>query len=224
MNVPLDEFARAVERVPHMIAPLAIATSSPQRLVVTAAEVQEEGAGDDPPGSVPIADESIYRREKRSASKEKLSAVRAPTPKSVRAAPPPSSTPRAGPTIVPRPPALPRAEQQAAEQAAAADAMRSVVARVPLARIQVPRPSTPVVRPSAKAPPMLKRASKPPGKPGSLKPPPLSTRAGPASKSAPSRAPSVKPPKSVAPPRSKRAGRSEPPDGESLDTGWDEDT
>lgn len=48
MGVPLDEFARAVERVPHMVAPLVISSATNRRLVLTAS-TEEEEAGDSPP-------------------------------------------------------------------------------------------------------------------------------------------------------------------------------
>src|ERR1700729_1563272 len=60
MGVPLEEFARAVERVPHMIAPLAISSSTNGRLVLSAAgdeEAEEEAASAAP---VSIDDDSLY--------------------------------------------------------------------------------------------------------------------------------------------------------------------
>jgi hypothetical protein len=74
MNVPLDEFARAVERVPHMVAPLAIGAATSRRLILTAAEdeEQEEAA---PPPAVSIGDDSLYVRR---SSKDKIAAVKDP--------------------------------------------------------------------------------------------------------------------------------------------------
>jgi len=238
MAVPLEEFARAVERVPHMIEPLSIATSSASRLVLTATEgeEEEESENDSPSANVPIADESMYAGEKRTASKDKMAAVSVPkviasrSGKTLRPAPPQPSAPRAAPVVVPRAPALPRAEQKAAEQAAASEPKRSIVARVPLARIQVPRSSAGGSRPpppkaasAPKAPPAPKRPSKPPAKRASMKPPP-SSRGGRPSKMPPPKAPSIRPPRSV-PPKSKRGHAvSEPPDEESIDTGWDDES
>ena len=260
MAVPLEEFARAVERVPHMIEPLSIATSSASRLVLTATEgeEEEESENDSPSANVPIADESMYAGEKRTASKDKMAAVRVSSSSNMRAvrkaskpemaavsvpkviasrsgktlrpAPPQPSAPRAAPVVVPRAPALPRAEQKAAEQAAASEPKRSIVARVPLARIQVPRSSAGGSRPpppkaasAPKAPPAPKRPSKPPAKRASMKPPP-SSRGGRPSKMPPPKAPSIRPPRSV-PPKSKRGHAvSEPPDEESIDTGWDDES
>jgi len=238
MAVPLEEFARAVERVPHMIEPLSIATSSASRLVLTATEgeEEEESENDSPSANVPIADESMYAGEKRKASKPEMAAVSVPkviasrSGKTLRPAPPQPSAPRAAPVVVPRAPALPRAEQKAAEQAAASEPKRSIVARVPLARIQVPRSSAGGSRPpppkaasAPKAPPAPKRPSKPPAKRASMKPPP-SSRGGRPSKMPPPKAPSIRPPRSV-PPKSKRGHAvSEPPDEESIDTGWDDES
>ncbi len=266
MSVPLEEFARAVERVPHMIEPLSIATSSEKRLVLTATEGEEEEEESDdasPSENVAIADESMYTGERRTASKDKMAAVRtasssklsavkkpskpdirelaaaasvpkviaARSGKTLRPAAPQPNTPRSAPVVVPRAPALPRAEQRAAEQAASSEPKRAAIARVPLNRIQVPRSAVGGSRPPAarapsppKAPPAPKRPSKPPpSKRASIKPPPVSSKGRP-SKIPPPRAPSVRPPRSVAP-KSKRAGAvSEPPDEESIDTGWDDES
>lgn len=70
MNAPLEEFARAVERVPHMVAPLTIATTGARRLVLTASVDEEE---EEATPSVAIDDDSLYTRK---ASKEKPSAVK----------------------------------------------------------------------------------------------------------------------------------------------------
>jgi hypothetical protein len=59
MNVPLEEFARAVERVPHMIEPLAIQNKSGRRLVLTADGGEDEVKVSTPP-SVSIGDDSLY--------------------------------------------------------------------------------------------------------------------------------------------------------------------
>ncbi len=69
MGVPLDEFARAVERVPHMVAPLVISSATNRRLVLTAS-TEEEEAGDSPAApAVSISDESLYAGARRRASK-----------------------------------------------------------------------------------------------------------------------------------------------------------
>jgi hypothetical protein len=269
MNVPLEEFARAVERVPHMIEPLSIGASSEKRLVLTASEEREEEESEDDSssGNVAIADESMYAAEKRTASKDKMPAVHASSAPKMRAAKKPSkpemaemaaaalvpkviasrsgktlrpeapkpSAPRGAPIVVPRAPALPRAEQRAVDHAAS-EPKRSVVARVPLHRIQVPRsaasgsrpPPPRAPNPPKAPPPTPKHPSKPPAKRASMKPPP-SSRGGRASKIPPPRAPSGRPPRSVAPkgaaPKSKRGtSMSEPPDEESIDTGWDDES
>jgi hypothetical protein len=58
MNVPLSEFVRAVERVPHMIAPLVTKAVSPRRVVFSASgEVRATTA---PPPNVEIGASSLY--------------------------------------------------------------------------------------------------------------------------------------------------------------------
>jgi hypothetical protein len=57
VNVPVVEFARAVERVPRMIAPLNVRSKSERRLVlVTALDYQGRSR---PPPPVPIAEEHL---------------------------------------------------------------------------------------------------------------------------------------------------------------------
>ena len=58
MNVPLTEFTRAVERVPHMIEPLATKTASPRRVVFSAS--QEVRKTTVPPPPVEIGKSSLY--------------------------------------------------------------------------------------------------------------------------------------------------------------------
>ncbi|HEY2516916.1 MAG TPA: hypothetical protein VGI39_38860, partial [Polyangiaceae bacterium] len=87
MNVPLDEFARAVERVPHMVAPLAIATKSPRRLVLSAASMADEDAEGEDAG-VSIGDDSLYGAPGRRVSRDKPGPVEG-TPE-VRVPPPPA--------------------------------------------------------------------------------------------------------------------------------------
>ncbi len=265
MSVPLEEFARAVERVPHMVAPLAIASSTGRRLVLTAAseEEEEEGAA----GAVSIDDESLYVRR---GSKDKLAAVEDPSPhphsqargsgsgkagpairkageaaaagtgsapkiapKTMRpAAPAPEEPAKAArPQAVPKAPALPRTEEHTPIPPPPAPA-RSVVAKVPLARIQVPRSAAVVEKRSSKHP---KRLSLKPPK-GASAPPERRSKAPP-KRSVPPKASvppkrSIPPKASVAPKAAKKSiapkGRSrapsfsEPPDQEGIDSGWDD--
>jgi hypothetical protein len=249
MSVPLEEFARAVERVPHMIAPLSIVATSGTRLVLTASdeEVEDASSDEESSGAVPIADESMYTAEKRTSSRDKMQAVRGTSPKmgagrkssrpqmaatkpgtvpppepkviasrsgkTLRPGAPPPAVPRGAPLVVPKAPSPPRGERAAA---AASEPKRAVVARVPLNRIQVPRGSTGA--PTPKSPPAPRRSSNPAGKRVSVKPAPLPSKGTRASKSPPPREPSVRPPK----PKRGHA-TSEPPDEESIDTGWDDD-
>jgi hypothetical protein len=265
MSVPLEEFARAVERVPHMVAPLTLSGVTSRRMVLTAIAEEEDEEEVVAPASVAIDTKSLYGdAPRRRSSKDKLAAVKAPgtqlhprTPsspkhaavrkaskpnlgavkaKSVRppaAAAEPASVPRQAaapgsvgriaavapmpatsvPKIVraplPRPPALPRTDEHTPTPGPSPLlAARSAIAKVPLARIQVPRnqeKAAPDSRPS-KHP---KRASvKPPGK-GQSKPPERR------SKSPPPRGTATAKPRG-------RSGGSEMPDAEAIDTGWDE--
>ena len=58
MNVPMSEFVRAVERVPHMIAPLITKTVSPRRVVFSASEEVRHTTV--PPPRVEIGESSLY--------------------------------------------------------------------------------------------------------------------------------------------------------------------
>jgi hypothetical protein len=58
MNVPLSEFVRAVERVPHMIAPLLTKAVSPRRVVFSASEEVRKTTV--PPPRVEIGEASLY--------------------------------------------------------------------------------------------------------------------------------------------------------------------
>ncbi len=58
MNVPLTEFTRAVERVPHMIAPLTTKAKSARRVIFTATE--ETRRTSMPPPMVEIGEDSLF--------------------------------------------------------------------------------------------------------------------------------------------------------------------
>jgi hypothetical protein len=58
LNVPLTEFVRAVERVPHMISPLVTKTVSARRIVFTAGEDARRSTA--PPPPVEIGESSLY--------------------------------------------------------------------------------------------------------------------------------------------------------------------
>jgi len=100
LNVPLVEFTRAVERVPHMIEPLTTKVASPRRVVFTAS--QDVRKSTIPPPPVEIGKSSLYDGPIGS---------RPPgAPGSMPAIPaaPPVPTPAAGrPAGPPKPPPLP---------------------------------------------------------------------------------------------------------------------
>ncbi len=106
MSVPLEEFARAVERVPHMVAPLAIASATGRRLVLTATSDEEEEEGT-PSAAVSIGDDSLYMKR---GSKEKLAEAAAKALNPAESEPPPPAPVMATPRVVRksiRPAALP---------------------------------------------------------------------------------------------------------------------
>jgi hypothetical protein len=57
-RAPLSEFAKAIERVPHMIAPLAIRTKSPRRVSLSASEALRRTTA--PPPPIEISSESLF--------------------------------------------------------------------------------------------------------------------------------------------------------------------
>jgi hypothetical protein len=58
--VPFEEFTRAIERVPHMIAPLRIGPKTPRRLGLLASAVARRTSH--PPPPIEIAPESLFLR------------------------------------------------------------------------------------------------------------------------------------------------------------------
>jgi hypothetical protein len=258
MNVPLEELARAVERVPHMVAPLGVSASTSRRLVLTAASDEDEVAPAAP--AVAIDDDSLYGEDvvRRKPSRDKMAAVKpgpaapasshtassskqpavrkiskpnmeAPKRHSVKSVRPPQPAPGAKPTpptrpaaapriaspanppakvtrpSLPRPPALPRTDDHTPAPGPSPLAARSVVAKVPLTRIQVPRAAAEPASDSSQSRP--KRTS--------VKPPKAQTK--------PPERRSKTPPARTAVPKSTRGSRaSEAPDAGAIDTGWDE--
>jgi hypothetical protein len=214
MNVPLDEFARAVERVPHMVAPLKLATATSRRLVLTAA--QEDDAEEEaiPREAVSIADESLYvERSPRASSRPKSIPARrgktlepaprtAGLPVAAMSTRPDPMSPNGGVRLasvaVPKAPALPRTEENSPL------GTKAIVARVPLTRIQVPRGSRP---PAMESSTSHARPSKHP-KRASLKPAPKGQSKAPSkhTSKAPPKHTSKAPPKhSKAPPKHSKA-------------------
>jgi hypothetical protein len=57
-RAPLSEFAKAIERVPHMIAPLAIRAKSPRRVSLSATEALRRTTA--PPPPIEISSESLF--------------------------------------------------------------------------------------------------------------------------------------------------------------------
>jgi hypothetical protein len=99
LNVPLAEFTRAVERVPHMIEPLTTKVASPRRVVFTAS--QDVRKSTIPPPPVEIGKGSLYDGPLGGT---------APVILPSDAAPPPAAGRPPGP---PKPPPLPaRATQK----------------------------------------------------------------------------------------------------------------
>jgi hypothetical protein len=244
MNVPLEELSRAVERVPHMVAPLAIAPTTGRRLVLTAA-VEEDEEEEGGAGAVSIGDDSLYEEKAPKVRKASVPDLQLPQPppkvvrKSMRpAAPPPAADEPAKiarAQALPKPPALPRAEEHTPEPgprpAPASMAGRSVVAKVPLTRIQVPRAQVAVEKRASKHPkrasirPPAKNPSKPPERRSKAPPrsiPPKKVSSAPAARKA-SIAPAPK--KGSIAPKGRGRGAvslSEPPDEEGIDMGWDD--
>jgi len=60
LRAPLTEFARAIHRAPHMIAPLSIRAKSPQRIVLTATAVVRRTSI--PPAPFEISSDSLFVR------------------------------------------------------------------------------------------------------------------------------------------------------------------
>jgi hypothetical protein len=58
-GAPISEFQRAIDRVPHMIAPLSVRASGPRRVVLTATEAVRQTTI---PPPIEIASESLYVR------------------------------------------------------------------------------------------------------------------------------------------------------------------
>jgi hypothetical protein len=67
MNAPLSEFLRAVERVPHMIAPLTTRVKTARRVVFTATEVTRKSTM--PPPVVEIGEDSLFDKQAQSSPK-----------------------------------------------------------------------------------------------------------------------------------------------------------
>jgi hypothetical protein len=59
-RVPIVEFARAIDRVPHMIVPLVIRARSPRRILLSATEVLRRTTA--PPPPIEISSESLFVR------------------------------------------------------------------------------------------------------------------------------------------------------------------
>jgi hypothetical protein len=68
-RAPLLEFARAIERVPHLIAPLVVKRQTPRRLTLAASAAVRKTTV--PPPPIEIADENLFIR---------IPAARVPTP------------------------------------------------------------------------------------------------------------------------------------------------
>lgn len=60
LHAPLAEFTRAIDRVPHMIAPLSIQAKSPKRVVLTASATMRRTSV--PPAPFEISSDSLFVR------------------------------------------------------------------------------------------------------------------------------------------------------------------
>src|SRR5260370_23207127 len=58
-KAPLSEFVRAIERVPHMIAPLTMRSSTARRLTLSATEVVRRTTAPPPPIGIPAASPDV---------------------------------------------------------------------------------------------------------------------------------------------------------------------
>jgi hypothetical protein len=204
MRVPLEEFSRAVERVPHMIEPLTIATKTAKKMSLTASEETRRNSA--PPMAVEIADDSLYSGSRiapaakmpRTRSSGSMSAVRPE-----KAA---SKHPALRKSVPPK-----------------MDEVKVTTKSVPPKKktSHPPPPSTrgaPQVRVVPKAPPLPQIAKIAPTPPRGG-PPPVPQKAG-------ARGSKPPPPKTKTPsirPKPIRPKRSDPPDEESIDRGWGED-
>jgi hypothetical protein len=80
MAVPLEEFARAVERVPHMIAPLTVQQKGPRRFTLAAVtDDMEVSASELLPEAVAISDESLYDATVAPVTTSPIVKIEAPT-------------------------------------------------------------------------------------------------------------------------------------------------
>jgi hypothetical protein len=91
-KAPLSEFVRAIERVPHMIAPLTTRSSTARRLTLSASEVVRRTTA--PPPPIEISAESLYVRipsaglpKERALSEPPLPVVGTDTPAEGNTAP-----------------------------------------------------------------------------------------------------------------------------------------
>jgi hypothetical protein len=67
-RVPIQEFARAIERLPHVIAPLVIRSRSPRRVSLSATEVLRRTTA--PPPPIQIASDSLFALTPPAAAKD----------------------------------------------------------------------------------------------------------------------------------------------------------
>jgi hypothetical protein len=214
MNVPLEEFARAVERVPHMIEPLTISLKTSRRVVLSASEDVRRSTS--PPPMVEIDRESLY--DVQSMRAPPVPSIQAPSSPSLRVGP-------VMPTVRPKvavvrktdathpPPELDFARKTAGHKAEAHEVMPKSPALPKVAptltRAAPAAPAAPAAKGKSQRPPA---AAAPAAKGKSQRP------------SAPQ--PGSKKEKSHPPMASKRpkVALSEPPDEEKIDTGWDDES
>ena len=229
-NVPIEELARAVERVPHMIEPLTIAVKTARKVVLSATEGVRKSTM--PPPMVEIDRESLYEVHPQPITAGDL---RAPAVPSFAAQATPPSPPQeiAKPAEAQAPGALARPKIQIMKKTAPVAVKAPSVADGPIAKPAAvsPKPSpfgappaaTPKVQPAPARAPAAKPSSDRPRFPSTTTAAatPVAKSMRPAAAQSAQKEKSQRPGALSKPPRG--VSLSEPPDEEKIDTGWEDD-
>ncbi|MDP9000547.1 MAG: hypothetical protein M3O46_10595 [Myxococcota bacterium] len=77
-KAPIAEFARAIDRVPHVIVPLVIRARSARRISLAATQALRRASG--PPPRIEIASENLFVRESPPAARDETNAPAVPLP------------------------------------------------------------------------------------------------------------------------------------------------
>lgn len=78
LRAPIAEFTRAIDRVPHMVAPLAMQAKSPKRIVLTATATVRRTSM--PPAPVEISTDSLFIRVPHAAVPKDGELAQSPAP------------------------------------------------------------------------------------------------------------------------------------------------